>query len=51
MGFGVVTNDGDGIHLFISPHGVILNTEAYIKYFDEVELTWIKRVTAGRSYV
>ena len=33
---------------FVFPHGLRLNTEAYIKYLTEVVLIWIGRVAAGR---
>ena len=37
--------------LFFFSHGPRLNTEAYIKYLEEVMLPWIKKETAGRPYV
>ena len=41
MVFGVVTNNGDVMLPFIFPHGDTHNTEAYIKYLEEVVLSWI----------
>ena len=46
--FGIVTNDGDVMSLFIFSHGLKLNTKAYIKCREEVMLTWIEGVAAGR---
>ena len=46
--FGVVTSDGDVMPSFIFPHGL---TETYIKCLEEVILTGIERVAAGRSHV
>ena len=49
--FRVVTSDGDIIPPFIFPQGLRLNTEAYIKWVKELELTWTEMVVAGRLYV
>ena len=47
MTFRVVARDGDLDSSF--PNGLKLNTESYINYFEEVELTWIERVVARGS--
>lgn len=41
--FGVITSNGDIMPPF--------NTEAYIKFLEEVVLPRVKRVGAGRPYV
>ena len=51
MVFEVLINDGDVIFPFIFPHGCRLNMEAYIKSMEEVVLSWIERVAAGRLYI
>ena len=51
MLFGVVTSDVDVMPLFIYPRGLRLNTETNIMCLEEVVLTWICWVGAGRSYV
>ena len=43
MVLGVITSDGDVIPPFIFPHGLTPNMETYIKYLEEVLLTWIER--------
>ena len=39
MVLGMVTSDSDIIPLFIFPRDLTLNTEAYYKSLEEVELT------------
>ena len=51
MLFRVVTYDGDIRPLFIFPHGLTFNSRAYIKWLEEVTLSEIEKVTAGRPYV
>ena len=51
MVFGVVSSDGDIMPPFIFPHGLKLNTEAYIKCLEKVVLPWIVEVATGRPYV
>ena len=46
--FGVVISDGDVKLPLIFLHGLRLNTEAYIKYLEELVPPW---VAAGRPYV
>lgn len=41
-----VWSECDVIHLFIYPQGLTLNTEACIKFFEEVVLPWLKMVSA-----
>ncbi len=41
MMFGVVTTDGDIIPPFIFLQGLELNTEAYVKFLEEVMLPWM----------
>ena len=45
-GVGVETSDGTVTPPFIFKHDLRLNTEAYIKYFEEV---WIETVVSGRT--
>ena len=51
MVFGMVTSNGDIMPPFIFPHSLRLNTEAHIKYLEEIVLAWIERVAAGEPYV
>ena len=44
--FGVVTRDGDVMPPFILQHDLRLNTEANIRYWEEVVLAWIEKMTA-----
>ena len=41
MVFGVAKSDGDVMPLSIGPHDLRLNTESYIKYLEDIVLTWI----------
>ena len=50
MLLGVVTNNGDVMLPFISPHGRTPNSQVYIKCLDEVVLTWIEKMAAGRPW-
>ena len=49
--FGVVTSDDDLMLPFNFSHGLTINTEAYIKFLEEVVLAWIERVAARRLYI
>ena len=51
MVFEVVPTNGDVMPPFIFLLGLRINTEAYIKCLEEVELRWIKYVAAERSYI
>ena len=51
MMFEVVTSDNHVTPPFIFPHGLIFNTEAYIKSLDEVMLFWIERVAARSVFI
>ena len=44
MVFGMVTSDGDIMPLFIFPHGLRFNREAYIKCLEKIVLPLIKSV-------
>ena len=50
MVLGLVTSDGDVLHLFIFPCSLRLNTEAYIKSLEEIVLSWTKNAPAGSLY-
>ena len=49
--WGGVPNDGVVMSSFIFPYDHRLNTEAFIKWLEEIELPWIERVTTGRPYI
>ena len=49
--FRVVTCDGDVMSPCIFPHDLRLNMETKIKCLEEVVLSWVERVAAGRHYV
>ena len=51
MVFVMVTSDRDVMILFIFPCNFRLNTDVYIKYLEELVLTWIERVATWTSYV
>ena len=48
--FREITSDDDVMLLFIFPHGLKLNTEAYIKCLEKIALTYIECVAGGRIY-
>ena len=50
-GIGVVTRDGSVRPSFIFQHDPRLNTGTYINFLEEVVLSWIERVAAGRPYI
>ena len=49
--FVEVTSDDNILHPFIFPHSFRLNSQADIKYLEDVVLIWIKRVAPGRPYI
>lgn len=48
MAFGVITNGGDVMPLFIYSHHLTLHTEAHVEYLKGIVLLWIKRVVVRR---
>ena len=51
MVFGAITSGDDIMPPFIFPHNHGLNIEDNIKCLEEVELLWIERMAAWRSYI
>ena len=51
MVFGVVTNNGDVICPFKFQFSFRFNSNAFVKYLEEVVLIWIEKVVAERPYV
>ena len=50
MVFGVVTIDSDVKASFIFIYNFKPSAETHIKCLEEIMMTWIERVSAGRSY-
>ena len=51
MVFGMVTSNVDIMPPFMFPCNFIHNTEAYIRYLEEVVLPGIENLAAGRLYI
>ena len=49
MVFGVVSSDCEIMSPFILQHALPLNSEAYIKFLEVLELFWMERMAAERT--